>query len=658
MLLVMKKNFQLISIIYVFLFFSSLCFSTPADVSRDLFDSFEAEGFKPQKQLLQGSLSDDFPFNIYFNFGTKNDNNSSLLLSLNQTELITIFPELCSFLRKLIDNPPRIPVTILCSTNDTSVLPSENTKMPAGLISYMENSFESEDFIAIVIDTLNFSAKETSPNIQLIAGGSGIVSPYQLINEFSDACNAVKTPYSIMIPFLTLYRLNAVHVNSRLSYFLSNRIPSFGISIKNHTQSSNTFDTVLKFISLKEKTNSTIPDEWDIHYSIFSIFNKTFVFTEKLFIWFFVIISGFALFFLCAFSFLKVSSQLQKKDLRKTWFLPFFLLLVNTLCFYTAQIICTKMIPDWSSNPLISLIFKISLSVSLFFLISYIQYFFVFPLNTYCYGFLHSLFATLNIFVFTAIDLSLLPLFAFLCVIILVTRTVKKTIPLVIVFILMLVAFIPFYTTLVLNCTPDAIARIVNTSWNNNLLFSFLIVPFQMIIMRLEVHRSFFGKTYKITKKYKMIYLSTALLCIVAVFVGMISWKNNYKFNTIETSHAKKTIESTNRTITLNTQQIKKLGFTNYSCTFTSANPVIRYDIEISSDDVLPLFEANYPVDVLSKSNTAIFNLDEYPPNPFELSWKSDNTSSPILFVTAWVQTHDRIETEHYEIDFSDGTTK
>lgn len=651
---IFKKYIALFSLFFLYI---SLSFANPRDISSELYQAFIKENLQPQRQLLSGSESLDFPFNIYFSYSSDiKQEKPILLISLNQSELINIFPEFCEFLKYLQNNPSNFPIIVLCSTNDASVLP-QNLQTNIGLSSFINDFPHTERLCSIVLDASNFSVKNSNSLIPLVAGGYGNVTHYEYMQYIIKTCISYYIPYYITVPYFSLYRLKAISVTPRLNYLLENNIPSIGIQIRNHNQCKNVLRLLTQITQDNFEEKYTPIQQWDRQYSIITFFNHTFILSEKTQINIFLIISAIVIFYICAFSFINKKTQIHKTDIIRTWFLPFLLIIINLLALYLSQFFCTTIIPNWQLNPRLTLLFKFSIALAIFYCIASLQYFFSFPMEPYTYAFIHSLFTAVNILVFTTVDLSFIPFFTVQCLIVMFTRNIKKPIPLIIILCTLLLPIIPFASSLIFNCSNEAVNNIINSNFIMNFAFSFLFIPFQFIFIRMKAHRKTFGKYYTTSKKQILrsilIPSSFLVLLIIVIAIYGIATKN------IPLPNSDITICQTDKKyIDYTTSINRKIAYTEYNCILTSKKEVIKYDIEIITDSNLPLFEANYPCDILTIDKHAIFNLDEYPPNPFTISWKSEKDTHCLLKINAYLENNKSVIKEIIEIDFSNGSNE
>ena len=157
--------------------------------------------------------------------------------------------------------------------------------------------------------------------------------------------------------------------------------------------------------------------------------------------------------------------------------------------------------PHFESLPQFAFLIKIIISLLFLFFISFAQIIFKFPLSTFIYGYLGSFIAFINIFVFTFIDISLFIPFSFEFLIILITSSFKKRKNLFLTIALMVLPFLP-YLLFTDGAILNNIFRIASrTSFIGNVLLALLLIPFQIVWIKILIRMKHFGKQKGVTFK-------------------------------------------------------------------------------------------------------------------------------------------------------------
>ena len=79
-----------------------------------------------------------------------------------------------------------------------------------------------------------------------------------------------------------------------------------------------------------------------------------------------------------------------------------------------------------------------------------------------------------------------------------------------------------------------------------------------------------------------------------------------------------------------------------------STSNVVKYKITIHSPTLIPIYDANFPYDVMTERGTAIFNLDEFPPENLTLSFSASTKNEIQIKIIAFIQknSNDIVEAE------------
>ncbi len=654
MLYNMKSFLRISFTIILLLFLGTFCFANPLETANNLYKILVENSLAPQKQYLNGNLSENFAYNILIDFGNTR-NEREILISISQEETDLILPDIISFLLTLKQEKISVPVKVIFSALDSTQLPEPLGIKNSGLKTFVSNTDFSNDCVSFVLNAANYSESKKNEYISLITGGANTVTPFTLLQNVINSCKQTNFDYYIEVSYFSLFRLGAVKVPSQLEYFLSNDIPSIAFNIESPKQIANTF-AVLKQVILnldKETTKSLV--EWDRQYSILTFFNKTFVFTEKIQVYFFITIFLFLFMLLFSVTFAKSNSAIIKTDLKQTWYLPVALLLINTISFFIAEKICILIITDWQFYPGFTLFMKLLVSLSIFYIVSASHYFIDFPNQSEIYSHLTVFTSILNLLVYSLLDFAFMPLFLIQLILFFAFRKLKKTYELIIACIICIIPSLPFAITLISNCNTEALYKLINSPFMQNTIYAFLLLPYQFMILRIIVSRGAFGKHFTTTiEKILKAFIIPAAFLFLFIFVSIIFSIVTTKLNVFSTTKISLT-ESASTSIEIAPSQKMEHNYTEYSCRLISKEQPIRYDIQISSDDILPLFDSNYPCDILSESKKCVYHLEEFPPKDFYLNWKTDSKEKPLITIDAFFKSSKKtVRREKYKINFGE----
>ena len=138
-------------------------------------------------------------------------------------------------------------------------------------------------------------------------------------------------------------------------------------------------------------------------------------------------------------------------------------------------------------NPIVIMSVKTLLSFIFVSIMMIIFTHFRMPLSQVIYGYLLTLVSVMNIFIFSSIDLILLAVFIFEFIIIYFARFAHKTTSLFVVILIMLIPFVPFAINIWEYASTQTLFNLVNTDFIGNLLYACILVPFQIMWLRIFI---------------------------------------------------------------------------------------------------------------------------------------------------------------------------
>ena len=619
--------------VLVLIFFSSLFCIASQNHSDTLFEQLYLLQFNPQKELLQNSPSPQFPYNILLNF--KGNTDKTLYIILSQKNALENFNILTPFLLSLQTQQHQCNTVIVFTTNNESQLPEPIGYTDQGIQTFFSKIPDTDKSAALVIDIPLDEKGQTT----LTLGGNEKITPPWLVSLVTKAFNTQQESFSIQDSSLSLYRMGLMESNSLLGYLLQKDLPALGISAnKQH------ISTVLSCIeTIVQNFNTTEIGNWDSQYSIVSLpfFNKTFFVSEKTYIIGILIFAAAALAFLFLFSFfIGKNAQRRKRDFSRTWFLLPLLLFVNILLFYLAQKWVTLCFPLFAQRPLLTLLFKCLYFIIFTALLSFVQYLINLPFSFYIYGFLQTIASFFIIIFFGILDLSLIPYCMLFYIIVYFSRMMKKLIPLILVFFLMFVPFVPVLQTIIQYGSKELLRQLVQSPFHINALFAVLFIPFQFMWLRILQRLQLFGKQNIFVKKRFILELLAILIIFAFLSSNLLAINSLLKKESATQGENSKEIQlsSSTRLLNISEQVVPSFNSNYFECKIASPDQVIRFDITIKGNKALPLYDANFPFNTFEKENTAIFYLDENPPNPLIVQFTTAPKEKITLLVTAYIK--------------------
>lgn len=639
--------------------------SMEALASDSLYELFTKEGFNPEKQLLDNTFSENFPYNIIINPGTFLEKDSQ-----TEKKLIVVFPqqdaalflEDCTeFINTIKNRTFSYALELVFTANDKNAVVAGNAEsgypsyIPAGTATYINSLETTENTAAIIVasaDNNLFPALSIFDKIvEIIPGGvdsdgENLIVPMGFFKTITNGFEDSNSTYSIRGQFLSLYRLGMIASNPLVSIWLDSDISAVLLNVtpENSGNIFKTIDSVQNQYVDSELLNQ------DTNYTLIKLFSRTFFISEQVYIIFLILASAVILFGFYNFSFMKgAHKNIHRQEFLKTWYLIPLITLLTGFFLFVSQYLIQILIPTNYSLPLFSLIVKTTLAILLLALFSFIQYATKLPLTGFIYGYILSISAFINIFIFATIEITLVPIFILEYLIVYFSRRTRKIKFLILYVLIMLTPYIPFIISLRSFDHAFTIEFISHASFLINFLFACILLPFQIMTIRILIRLKLWGKHRSATKKRLYIQLAVVLIAItllyfISLFVPRIILSTQIPPSALEQLHSE-----SNKSLQIKTSQINRIGQTTSTLEISSAQQVLRYYIEISSNDPLPVFDANYPYDILSKPLTAVFELDEYPPEPFVLTFTTKEFQDTLCSITAWVKTDTGIQKEEVQ---------
>ena len=635
--------------------------SARALLSDSLYALFLEEDFDVEKQYLQNTMSDNFPYNIIVSFGEKNgktENQKRLIISCPQQDAADIMPQIAGLIHRIEAKHLNIETFFVFTANDYSpaddFLPLTNDPAFAnsGTYTCINNLETTENTTVLVMhkgENRHIFSSLRKRHIEIIPGAKndynkGTVIPRDFFKMFTNACSSADASYSVRDRFLSLYRIGFSENDPLVSAWFSAGIPALMLILIE--ENADVLCSVLEYYA--ERYNSAAPFGDDAGYSVFNLFDRTFFISEYAYVLFLSVSAAVTLFLFFIFSFIRGAHRyIHRAEFFRTWYLIPLILCVTAFLLFAVQIAILKTAPAGIRIPLFFLavktVFALALFTFVFFPFAY--YTFKLPLTGFIYGYLLSVSAFLNIFLFAAVDLALIPVFIFEYVIISISRSVRKVIPLLLCSLCIPILYIPFIEVIAGFDAQLCAHFISEASFLFNLLYAAFLLPFAIMIIRILLRFKLWKR--RGTKSKKAIRMQTFfVMSFIALFFIVLFTLSLLTDSAQQEDAALPDLHTKENTVSLSFERTAQFGRSLFTLKLSSKQPVIRYYIEIGSSSVVPVFESNYPYDMFLKPSTAVFPLEDYPPEPFTLNFSAEGIRDTLCTVIALVQTDDGIKTE------------
>lgn len=652
----MKKNSFFFAVTAIFfLFFCSFLHAESAkgcELCKNLVNFLEKNDYKPTELPILNNNSAEFPFNIKLEFFPENSSNSnsknldnsedekiSTLAFIFQIEEIT---ENYDFLKKMLDSIKNTSLSgkiqIVFTYGDKLGFGSQN--LIAGSERFAEELEDNGD-TAIIYVKLNEKATTLS------SGGGGDCSPAWLLKLVTNSFYSSNIFYVIKDGFITsLHRQKLLKSEQGTDVFMEKGIPAcsvnFALPLKTEEYSKKVADFFYN-VAFNFEPEETLT--WDRNSKPIVIFNFPIMISEKFTILLFILVSGLSLFVLCEFSFadLFTKNSYSRHLLKKIYIIPicifittFAFLLGQNFAFLIHKIFKTSIISCYSIKILFAFLF-ISLTYFLIFKIQGNR-------SANVFSFLINIAGIFNIFIFTAIDISLFYVFAVEYIIIVATQKVKRTASLAVLFVMLAAPFIPYFIQFLNNSTSASLLKILMSSLRVNIIFSFAFLPFELVFFRLLARLNYVWKD--ITKEKKIfikqniiaISVSFGIFAVILITVT-IFLPSKYKIQAKRPFTEKEIISP--EKIKLSYYDESFLEDTTRNFTIKLNESAENVEIKLLGTDGNPILYTDEVYFYSPEGKYAIFNVPTWPPLEMTFSYIADTSQDSIITVSEIIYKED-----------------
>lgn len=273
------------------------------------------------------------------------------------------------------------------------------------------------------------------------------------------------------------------------------------------------------------------PTQKDSHYLLRYLRGRLVFIGEEVIVILMIISFTIILSFVFIFSFLHGKQNEQRlRDLAKLWWLPFTYLVVTTLCLIAgqavAQLIVRSRFSDssaWALLPRTALMTKFAFAWFFITIIFSLNQVIHFPSDSFVYGYIASMAAMINIFVFSAMDFSLSILFLTVYLISIAAYRISPPVFHLPLIALMALPFFPYAKTLLLSGKP-AIESLFLADTAANLRIAFFLIPFQLLFARFFHRLGLYGRRQRFYLPVNLFVSSIPLLLVSGFSLFYPAW--------------------------------------------------------------------------------------------------------------------------------------
>ena len=600
-------------------------------------------------QPLIFSEQNEFPFNIKLSLPADPIQYSKIYSEKNLTNLTLVFKieEVYNYktfftllLNKIKDEKRDFDLDIVFTYGDTQKkIISDQLKGTDVFIKSLQNQNEMASVC------INFSENTT----EIIPGGGKDSSPSWLIKRLSKAFYKNKIDFTLQSSNLTtLYRFDLLREDENTAKFLKEHIPSCAITIPVSSQSEEKFSLLISdFIKSYTQENTS---QWDRHFYTLTIGKRIFYFDEFFITILFIVTIILNLLFVCTMPVkLKNKTKNNKKSFSQkiltSWPLAIFTILITLLSLSVSQtfiILLSKIIPF---SPYIKVTLKILLSLAVFTL----ELFIIKKKNAISteefYSYLTTISCAFNLILFALIDISLFFLFLIQYIIVLISKNIKKIIPLSILFIFLLFPYIPYFVQFLKYASENSFEKLIDSSLAVNISVSFAILPVQLFTMRLiSKLKSILAMTDEKNRhfqKQNIIAIMSSFALFLLIFIIILNFLPD-TFSTQKKEAEQKTfITQKDDLILLDYIKYSYLEETTVFLDITLLKNAEQCQISVSNESENPVIYSDEPYISNKETNTDFFLTPAFPPKKLNFKYISKNEEKSVLRVKCVFPTED-----------------
>ena len=613
-------------------------------LSASVDKNLSGQGFSTILQPLSPTGQDEFAYNLILNFPPTRENPASESEKPGRSEVIFAF-----YQEEFHDNEKQI-------LDFISFIKNMERKWSASFLfsALDKDSFNqgssvhgTEVFAASVDDAdlccalaITLTSEKTN---EIFTGGKNHTTPLWLTQRSTDSFFNCRKNYDYKDLLSAIYRLGIISGQKRLAYFFINEIPAIELHLKDSDQLS-----VIRQFAEDYQTDGT--SEWDMHYIYINRGNifKAFFINEKTIILIVLSVGILTILLLCVFSFVgKHGAKHKYEFIRSSYMIPITIALSFT-SLYLGQYVVMLLSRIFDLNPIFQYGIKIVFSMLFISFLFIAQGFFKISVTAFMYGFLLSIVAVFNIFLFTTRDLTLFAIFASEYIIIYLSRTSKSLGSLIFYYILMLLPFIPYGTIIIQNAEAEEISRTVFTNPLGNLLLSFAIFPFQITWLRMLVFSNVRAGIKGYTMR-KIIFSGTLAFILILAFIFAIIFSiSHFIYRPDYRAQQKieeKLLAEEKSTLSARVNKTEFSGMNTNHIRIKSGEAALRYEVKLhGSSREHAIYDSIYDYEILSEndeSETYSFIIPDFPPQSITIDYAAPIDAKADIEITAYYRTEE-----------------
>ncbi len=606
-----------------------------AELSDYIKNTLQSKNFILTEQNLCLTGRDTFAYNISHEIPSQkgfdldfdsSEKKNTVIYSFFQEDFLENEGQIIEFIYHIKQLKLDYNTVFLFTALDKKTLETDSAK--TGSQCYADNIVNPLHSLVINIDFF-----QSTDIISILSGAKYKVSPEWLISRLIAAFNENGTPYKLNHNFLSLYRLGFISGEKRMQSYITANVPSVTIS----GTSLHIFNALKTFAS-----DYTIQetDQWDSHYQIIKPFvlQKPVLIKEHHLVYAYLFLMTIFLLILCTFSFVGKNSFRKKMQVLNSWYIiPFTLLITFILLVIAQRFIALDFIQN-TCTPVVQFGIKIIFTMFFIAILFALQLLLKTPVSHFAYGYIITVVAIINIFVFSAVDLTLFILFSIEYLIVYFARSAKRFASILIFTVILVIPFLPFLLVTITQNTDKTLTGYVQCNTLSNMLLSLILFPFEIMWLRVLLRFNLFTKKIGLNIKYivKNTALSTlASICVTGAIVFSIPLILRTGENRLITIPDTYIQSDKNINTHLSYSNDNYLGMTTYHLKVKSDKKAIRYIITVFNKDKLNIYDSLYDFNYERDGKSVVFTVPDYPPQNITVDFAMSSQQKASVSITA-----------------------
>ncbi len=620
----MRARFKLLPYLLIFIFCSIQMQVYGQDVQKsglELSDSIysflKKNGYSPYNHTLVTSGENAFPYNVSITFKSNETrlSHENLVIVFFQDDVIKRQDMIKKLLASLSEKEYDFDLTVLFAYGEKQKI--EKQDMIFGTQVFIDSLSSNLGYTAMV-----FNIEGEKYNIE--TSSSGTSSPPWLIQN---ACNSlVEASHGKELPrfFLSQISNYKFFTNRILSAFFDNEIPAIIMNMESGQEDSG--DIILNTI---EKFSRIRNHSWEHHFMVIKLFGRYRKISEILILRIILPTILVWIFFICFLFFVNIRMKKHAWQTTKSiWYLIPGTYLLIIAGFYLGRYVSRDIFLFASDAAKIygQLITQIIISLiitQIFFLfILFINYKFEeksidYLLITCCF---------INQSLFILADISLCPIFIIICLLSLIALTIKNNILHVIIFVLMILPFIPYGNDVIR--TSDT--RLLRQFIVSNELINF-ILPLALYPSFIIMFRSLTAVRSRSKKMLPLIITSLSFFFAVSAFLIILGTVRTKQINSRQYASPKIVLSQLGtEVIEIDYEDQHIFGDIVRTLNIKLNEKCVICDVQINTQRRNPILYTDNDYKTIS-DNSVRFSIPDYPPQSMTFSYGAAAVPCKIL---------------------------